>query len=92
VALDDLQMPAHNHLIAATTMPGTVSTVQGSLLATITDAPNPAPAVYGPLNPPITLDQTSLTTAGQGQPHENMQPFTVLQYCINVVGGEFPST
>jgi microcystin-dependent protein len=46
--------------------------------------------VYGPsLAPLTTLGGASISPTG-GQPHENMQPFAVISFCI-ALQGIFPS-
>ncbi|WP_315720096.1 MULTISPECIES: phage tail protein [unclassified Bradyrhizobium] len=87
--LIESEMPAHNHgllsslAVADITEPGptvhlaTAST--GNLYAPAADA-----APYAVMSP------TSLATAGQSQPHNNIMPTVVGNYCI-CINGIFPS-
>jgi microcystin-dependent protein len=81
--LTDNEMPQHNHLATAGT-----------------NAMNGAPAgnVWGSggvLNnyaqqPNVQMGVNALATTGQSQAHPNMQPYTVVNFCIATVG-IFPS-
>ncbi len=84
VTLASSQMPAHNHIVQATSANATTNT----------GAPNLAyaragTAIYGPLANPTALAPTTVSSVG-GQPHENRQPFLVLNVCI-ALQGIFPS-
>jgi microcystin-dependent protein len=75
-------MPMHTHFANASTTNGNKNGPQGSVLA---GSPIYAgPANFVPLNP-----QTVGNTGGS-QPHENMQPYLCLNFCI-AVQGIFPS-
>lgn len=80
---------AHNHTLNATTTQGTVNNPSGAILA--------SPAVgrgstgssgqpYNPGTPNTTLMPTSLAFAGNGLPHNNIQPSLVLTPCIALTG------
>ena len=77
------EMPAHNHF--ATAVNGTANTENptGNFLAT-----NPA-ALYNTA-PNTTLQPGTVTNVGGSQPHENRQPFIVLNFII-ALQGAFPS-
>ena len=84
------EMPAHTHFFMANSADGD------------TDKPfGPAPAPKGSLgalnagyitgsNNLTTLAPTQITNVGGSQPHENRQPFLVLNFCVALVG-IFPS-
>jgi len=91
VALGVNEMPSHNHVVNATTQPAATAAVANGVLAAVTDGANTAPNLYGPLTQPQPIDPDSLTAAGNGQPHNNMQPYIGLRFCI-ATNGEFPST
>jgi microcystin-dependent protein len=70
-----------------------------SVLATATDGDSPIPAgnylgasdnMYAPLASPVNLAPATVANAGGGQPHENRQPFLVLNFCI-ALQGIFPT-
>jgi microcystin-dependent protein len=85
VTLTKAQIPAHNHTANAYTADSTSSIPQGKLAAPTVAAFN----VYG--------DAANLTPGAAGQlgqsgggGHENMQPYTTLNFCI-ALQGLFPS-
>jgi len=80
------EMPAHNHFM------------QGSLDPNPALVANPVPNLYGQLTVPIygaatnltTVIPSSVTNVGGSQPHNNLQPYAVLNFCI-ALSGAFPS-
>jgi microcystin-dependent protein len=46
--------------------------------------------IYGIAQPSTSLNQNTIGNTGGGQPHNNMQPYTVLNFCI-ALQGIFPS-
>lgn len=81
VTLTQAQMPAHTHPAqGSTNSSGTRPDPTGALLA-------PVNGGYGSAGGPLTtLEATSVTSVGGGQPHENMQPYLTLVYCIAIEG------
>jgi len=81
------EMPAHNHFVNASDTQGNQNTVQGNILAR--EVGNP----YGgyPAGPSITtLAPDTITNTGGSQPHENRQPYLVINFII-ALQGIFPS-
>lgn len=86
VTLTTAQIPAHNHLIKTDNNPG-ASDFQGGVIS-----------AEGPFfaTPPIPtgnlghLKSDAFSNTGGNQSHNNMQPTTVLNYCI-AMQGVFPS-
>ena len=78
------EMPAHNHLVSASSTQGDQNTVTGNVLAREVGIP------YGALASPTTLNAASISTSGGSQPHENRQPFLVVNFII-ALQGTFPS-
>jgi microcystin-dependent protein len=77
------EMPAHNHFVQATAFNGTNDDPTGNLLAT-SNAPKYA------TTPNTTLHPSTITNTGGSQPHENRQPFLVLNFIVALIG-VFPS-
>jgi microcystin-dependent protein len=85
------EMPAHNHVANASTQNANSPFIAVNL-------PSPSQnilavvlgGIYGPPSNLTTLDPASITNTGGSQPHENRQPFTVLNVCI-ALQGTFPS-
>ncbi|GGL19410.1 phage tail protein [Deinococcus radiotolerans] len=85
VTLTQAQLPAHTHPAqGSSTASGTTTDPTGALLA-------PVNGGYRPGGDPLTpLDATSVTSVGGGQPHENMQPYLTLSFCM-ATEGAYPS-
>lgn len=78
------EMPTHNHLWNITTGPGNSASPTGNLLGAAT--------IYnGDSNPPlVAMYPGQIANVGGSQPHENMQPYLVLNFII-ALQGIFPS-
>jgi len=77
------ETPAHNHPVNGQTAPGTVNTPQGNFLANSNVSP-----YRGDTN--TTFAPALISNVGGSQPHENRQPFLVLNFVIALIG-IFPS-
>lgn len=80
VTLTSAQIPAHTHGVTGTTAAG----VNGAPSATERFATS-APAVYGPAQSLVGLAGGPLPPMG-AQPHQNMQPYEVINMCIALQG------
>lgn len=88
VSLADAEMPAHSHTAYGDNSRAAATTAGGRLPARFqvtfnqsfinTDA-SPPPAI-------TSLAPQAVGTSGESQPHENMQPFLVMNYCIALQG------
>lgn len=78
------QLPTHTHAFNANTGVGNATVPTGAVLAKA-----PANAYAPPANLVALLPGTSLNTGGS-QPHNNLQPYLVLSFCI-ALQGIFPS-
>src|SRR4051794_35661943 len=78
------QPPVHNHAmlgsISATTTNDPANNVPATLLVALQQFP------YGQSTPILPIDPSSITPVGGSQPHDNMQPFGVLNYIISLFG------
>jgi microcystin-dependent protein len=77
------EMPVHTHVAVGTPSDGDSPIAASNLLGA-------ADNVYGPLTQPAALDPSTITNAGGSQPHQNMQPYLVLNFCI-ALQGAFPT-
>jgi microcystin-dependent protein len=75
------QIPVHNHAMIATTATGTLSDPTNDLLS---DSPNIK--LYTAQVPGQTLNANAVTPVGGSQPHENTQPFLVINFIISLFG------
>ena len=78
------EMAQHNHGLLASDTQGNANTVQGNILAREVGIP------YGANGSPTTLHPATVSNVGGGQPHENRQPFLVVNFII-CLAGIFPS-
>jgi microcystin-dependent protein len=92
VTLLTTEMPLHNHSFNATIDRGTVTASTNNVLATGAAGPplNPTSAnFYSAKAPTTTLAPTEIGITGSSLPHNNMQPFLALNFCI-AMQGVFP--
>ncbi len=82
VTLLTSEIPSHSHAAAlsASSEPATTAIASGNILATST--------IYVAADPDETLNPKSImiTPTGGNQPHENMQPYLAVNYCIALYG------
>jgi len=86
VTLTSNQMPQHNHQALASGVAGSSNLVAGNLPASNSHTPcyvSPASADSG-------FSASMVGSAGGNQPHENMQPYLVMNWIISLYG-VFPS-
>jgi microcystin-dependent protein len=93
------EMPAHNHFAMANNTNGStnVSGVTPSATKAVAQAivalqgGGTTPAqMYGTGAPSAAMAPSTIGNQGGSQPHENRQPFTVLNFCI-ALSGVFPT-
>jgi microcystin-dependent protein len=90
VSLLSSENPSHNHTLFATTDGGATSTASGNQLAN-PQAGSPHTGftkgnIYSGTAPNTALAATAIAPTGSGLPHNNIQPYQVLQYCIALQG------
>jgi microcystin-dependent protein len=78
------EMPTHVHPMSGVSQDGTVQIPTGAFLATAGAQP-----YHGATNL-VAMDPASITNVGGSQPHENRQPYLVLNFVI-ALQGAFPS-
>jgi microcystin-dependent protein len=83
VTLLATEMPLHSHVLRASTAEADDNDPNGNALA------RPTSAMYAPAAPAVAMAPQALIPAGGGLPHNNMQPFLVLNFCI-AMQGVFP--
>ncbi len=85
VTLLSTNLPAHSHSVNATTAAGTTRIPANSLLGTST-----SPLVYAMPGAGVAQSPSSVGAAGANQPHPNIQPYSVLNFCV-ALSGIYPS-
>ncbi|RYG86183.1 MAG: phage tail protein [Alphaproteobacteria bacterium] len=88
VTLTTQQMPAHNHLVIASSEAGSSSSPTANVLATVASEPFYVDMATGGTAYP--LPPATLTAAGGNVPHDNTAPTLTLNYCI-AWAGIYPS-
>jgi microcystin-dependent protein len=83
--LINAEMPAHSHTVSANKNAGTQASPASNLWAADGDGNLPYSSAGGQ-----ALAPGAIGTAGGGQPHNNMAPYLVLNFCI-ALQGIFPS-
>jgi microcystin-dependent protein len=80
------EIPSHSHFVNVSSVPGNSNSPAGNFLAQSSRF-----VLYsGTLSTQTTLQPATVGNAGGGQPHANLQPYLVLNFCI-ALAGIFPS-
>src|SRR5205807_4674073 len=82
--LNTQEMPAHNHFVQANSSAANKASPTGNFLA------NVSTKAYGAVANLTTLHPSTVANVGGSQPHENRQPYLVLNFII-ALQGIFPS-
>ena len=84
VSLSATQLPPHTHRFAGTTAAANARRPQDALFATS------GTELYATPGTQVPLATNTVDNCGTGAPHDNMQPYSVLNFCI-ALNGIFPS-
>jgi|AGTN01.1.fsa_nt_gi Microcystin-dependent protein len=87
VTLTTSQLPAHTHQLAGVGVDGSLAPVLGAMPATPKTVSPTATVmpIYGAADTLVPLAADTVSTVGGGA-HGNVQPFTVLNFCIAMLG------
>ena len=87
VTLTVNQTPAHSHSLSASTATATKSDPSGNVPAVVVGG-----NAYAQGSPAVQLNARTISASGSGgsQPHNNMQPFQVINFIISL-SGIFPA-
>jgi microcystin-dependent protein len=83
VALLESEMPSHSHSLEALGAVGNRTTPVGNTIARVTGATPYKPPAGAALTP---MSQYALMPAGGDVPHNNLQPYLTLNFCIALQG------
>lgn len=90
VTLGATDLPAHSHNTNVVDADANYVAPLNNLYAnSVATGTYPAMNLYSPspaAGSQVTLNAATVTSAGGGQPHTNMQPFQVMNYCIALQG------
>lgn len=81
VTLSETQVPAHNHDVVASGDIGTATAATGNVWAKSSGQP-----AYSKSGTASTFAADAVQSAGQGNPHDNVQPALAINYIICVRG------
>jgi microcystin-dependent protein len=84
VTLNQGQMPQHNHAAIASGANASVARPAGAVLALV------GTSIYAAAPDGTQMNPGMIGMAGSGQPHQNIQPYLTVNFCI-AVQGTFPS-
>lgn len=87
VTLMNAQMPQHLHTATYSAQDGAGRDPTNALYG---DTGTTVPIYAGANGPQVPLYQATVGNAGQTQPHANLQPYSVLNFCI-ALSGVYPS-
>jgi microcystin-dependent protein len=84
-------MPGHNHAFAGTSDPAnSVDTAAGASLAAVAKPSPPAGSYYAVDTAPQPINPASISMTGGNLPHNNIQPYQAINWCI-ALSGIFPT-
>ncbi len=84
VTLTTQEIPAHNHPSYAADLGGYYDPKNN--IWGIASGQRPAPNVYTSAVPDTPMNQEAFSPSGGGQPHNNMSPYLVFNFCIALQG------
>jgi microcystin-dependent protein len=93
VMLSTAQMPPHGHIVSAVDGPGNSNIPANNMVLSglggqAASGQFQIPA-YAPPGAETPLNANTIAPAGGSQPHDNMQPYLVLNFCI-ALSGAYP--
>ncbi|MCL9999650.1 MAG: tail fiber protein [Erythrobacter sp.] len=88
VALTTAQIPAHNHVLNSGTLtpPNPAQNVAPPSPQALLGLSAPNNIYIDPVTPDTAMIASSISPSGGGQPHENMQPYLAINFCIATQG------
>lgn len=89
VSLLESEIPSHSHSMSAYSALGDRLIPVGNALSRVTGATTYIPPAGAAL---VNMSDNSLTPAGGDQPHNNLQPYLTLNFCIALQGVYPPRT
>lgn len=91
VTLLSTNLPAHTHSVNASTTNGDNRIPSNRVYATCINGAGAPPALYSASSGPVVpMNPATVTPSGGNQPHPNLQPYSVINFCI-ALSGIFPS-
>ena len=89
MSLLESEIPSHSHVLMASTVSSTKSIPTGNSLTRIGSGATPYKAAG---SAQVAMAGEALAPSGGDQPHNNMQPYLTLNFCIALQGVYPPRT
>ncbi len=86
VTLSQAQMPMHNHNLFGATTGDPADRLPKPATDAYLSSTNPTAAYSTNTAPNVDFAPTALSPAGNSLPHENMQPYLAINFCIALYG------
>ncbi len=89
ITLLESEIPFHTHALQAVTADATVASPDGAILSQGVwnfQGDSGVIAMYTTTAPNVNMAPTTIAVAGGGLPHNNMQPYLTLNFCIALQG------
>jgi microcystin-dependent protein len=90
VSLLESEIPSHSHALMADA--ANSGQAHSPLNGSYAKIPLGAPPAYAASGSPVNMNASAIATTGGGQPHNNMQPYLTLSFCIALQGVYPPRT
>jgi microcystin-dependent protein len=90
VSLLESEIPSHSHSLMASAQPATRTGPANNALARVSGGPTPYLPPAGAT--PVSMSDNAIAPAGGDQPHNNLQPYLTLNFCIALQGVYPPRT
>lgn len=90
VSLLSTNLPAHTHAMNASAANGDNRNPSGRLFAASTSTSAPPNLYAASTGPLVPQNPQTVAPAGDNQPHPNLQPYSVINFCV-ALSGIFPS-
>ncbi|KQY78975.1 microcystin-dependent protein [Ensifer sp. Root142] len=90
VTLNSAEMPAHSHAFTIYNQPDTSKKANTPSAGNSLTLPTQSQIMAIDAQPYAQFAPTMIGSAGNGQPHENRQPYLAVNFCISLAGA-FPS-
>jgi len=89
VTLTLVELPAHSHSFSGTSAPANVKRPVANAAyaqSTLAGPISPGNSFYAASESLVAINPNTVAVAGGGQPHDNLQPYLVLNWCIALQG------
>jgi len=91
VTLLESELPSHSHTVGCNSGAGSQGSPAGGIWAASSGGRTPPPS-YSDATPNVQMSSSALGVTGGNQPHNNMQPYLTLNFCIALQGVYPPRT